>query len=355
MIAYVMDSEVYGIKDMLQFDQYEFKEDIDYAEKSQIVVARKPNIANDDFILCKDGNDVVFVGICDTFDSSDDAEEYRIQMLQKENLFDETIFVENESVIKDTGIEDFIVLAIENNFSESGDVLMDKSYITVSADTHTPIAAKVDSDDGTFNLKTYLGNAKQYYGIYLDYHFSNDGISIVVKKKEEDTLPVDTTVSDISSYKETYEVNVLAKLSVKWKIPDTEGSEGNVTVGAETRREFYLLSDRTISENISHADRAAGIRRSIRIEAETEDEMLQQVYNEFAGNQYNHKIQFDIKKDSQLYDASWMTVGRKCMIKTKSGIRASMITKTESRSDEAVKRIVFGNLKVTLIEKLRGR
>lgn len=354
MIAYILDNQNLKIKDILEFEIHEFREDIDYSDKSSITVAKKPNISDDDFVFCKDENRLVFTGICDTYKSNRNDTEYSISLFQKENLFDRQIFVEQEGLISETGIEDFIVQAIHDNFTASGDSLMDKGYISVSALTHTPVAARVDAEQGVYNLKTYLGNAKQYYGIFVDFDFVGNQLNIKIYKREALEIPIDIEVTDISDYTETYAVSVLARLFVKWKVPDTEDGNGVITVGPLTRRKFFLLADRTITENEDNGNRAAGVSKSLYIETEKEEEMLQQVYNEFASNQYSHKISFSLYRNSKLYPEDRFYVGRKCIIKTKSGIRTSMITKSEIKSTSAMILLTFGNLKITLIEKLRG-
>ena len=276
-------------------------------------------------------------------------------MKQKENLFDRKIFVSNEELISSTGIEDFIVQAITDNFIASEDEMLDKTYISISAATHTPINAKVSAENGVYNLKTYLGNAKQYYGIFLDFAISNKCLVITVRKNEDAEIPIDIEVSDVSDYTETYEVSVLAKLAVRWKIPDIEDSSGNIIVGAVEDRTYYLLSDRTVTEDGTDENRAAGIVSSIYIEAETEEEMRQLVTNQFVSNEYNHKIAFNLNKSSRLYPYKRFYVGRKCRIKTKTGIKTSMVTKFKDISDSGMAGLTFGNLKVTMIEKLRGR
>lgn len=353
MIAYILDNYTLNIKDILEFEEYEFREDMDYSEKSSITVAKKPAINNDDFIFCKDGNENVFVGICVNYTGKSNNSEYDISMQQKEQLFDRSIFVESEELISSVGIEDFIVHAIESNFTDSGDTLMDKNYISVQALTHTPIAAKVEADDGVYNLKTYLGNAKQYYGIFTEFEFEKGHLTINIVNRDETDIPIDAEVSDISDYKETYEVSILARLWVNWKVPDIEDSNGNITVGAVTRRKFYLLENRTISEDMSNVNRVVGIAKSVFIEADTEEEMLQKVRNEFTSNRYNHKITFNLYRNSKLYPAKRFYVGCKCLIKTKTGIRTTMITKLVKSSKTSMTNLTFGNLKITLIEKIR--
>lgn len=354
MLAYILDKSNLRTKDILEFENYNFKEDIDYSDKSSITVARKPDVADDDFVLCKnDDNQIVFTSICETYKSNSKDAEYTISLLQKENLFDRQIFVEHEELISETGIEDFIVQAVQDNFTASGDALMDKKYIVISAVTHTPVAARVDAEQGVYNLKTYLGNVKQYYGIFLDFEILGGVLRISVHKKEEPVIPIDIEVTDISDYDEVYSISVLARLLVNWKIPDKEDVNGNITVGALIRRQYFLLTDRTITENALNANRAAGVSKSIYIEAEKEGEMLQQVYNEFAANQYSHKISFSLNRKSRLYPKDRFYVGRKCTIRTKSGVKTSLITKAEVKDSSAMIHLTFGNLKITLIDKIR--
>lgn len=350
MYAYILDNQNLAVKDVLEFEDYDFQWDIDYDDKSSITVVGKPNIEDDDFVVCKDGNDIIFRGICENCAAASDRETYTISLMQIEQLFARQIFVGDESLISGTGIEDFIAREIQTNFVTSGDELMDKAYINVTVGTHTPIAAKVDTENGIYNLKTYLGNARQYYGICLDFSFLGDRLDIIIRKCGLEQLPIDTEISDIAEYDETYEVAVLAKLIVHWKVPDTEETEGAITT-----RIFYLLADRTITEDGMDSNRAKGVIKSLYIETQEESEMLQQVYNEFAGNTYNHKISFSIRKSSQCYPEPEFSIGRKCLIKTCAGVKASMVTGIAKKSASDLLQITMGNLKVTLIEKLRRR
>lgn len=351
-LAYIMDGRSFRPKDVAEYTDYTFAEDIDYSNKSSITVSKIPNIEKSDFVLCKDGNELVFQGICESYTSSNTETTYKISLLQEENFFDRSILVENEGLISGTGIEDFLVKVIKDNWIASGDPLLDTDKISVTAATHTKVYAKVSStvnvQDGVFNLKTYLGNVKQYYGIYTDFEIKNGSLAITIRKKDEKAILFNTSISDITEYTETYDVDVLAKLIAVWKIPDTEESKG-----AETKRTFFLKSDRTITENASDPNRASGTVESTYIETEEEEEFLQQVRNKFAGNSYNHKIEFSLRRESKLYDEGSLYIGRSCTVKTKTGIKTSLITQTSIGSDSATKEITLGTLPVTMIEKIR--
>lgn len=349
MIAYILDNNTLNIKDILEFEKYSFKEDINYIEKSNIIVSRKPNILNDDLVYCKKGNEIIFIGLCATHKANSDTSEYEIEILQKENLFNRQIFLEEENTIQEKGIEDFIAKCIENNFTNSGDLFLDKNNVFVSAKTHTKSFLKVENENGVFNLKTFLGNIKQYHDIFLDFEIRDKKIYITVYKNEEKETQIDIETSDVSEYKENIEISVLSKLLVRWKIPDTQEK-----IGAVSKRFFYLLNDRSITEDESHKNRIKGIVKSVYIEAEKEEEMKQQVFNEFSSNRYNHKISFHLNRNSKLYPCEKFFVGRKLKIKTKSGVRDSIITKKEVNSESALILLTLGNLKVTLIDKLKG-
>ena len=345
MLAYILSKRNLETKEILEFEEYVFKEDIDYLDKSSITFVKQPNIEDGDFILCKDENKIVFLGICEKVKSESNENDYSITILQKENLFNRFIFAEYEELIANTGIEDFIAKAITDNFISSKDSLLDKSWLKVTALTHTKIAAKVDTEQGVYNLKTYMGNAKQHYHIFTEFKFKNSSLEVTIFKKDDITQLVDIEVSDVYNYKENYDISVLAKLNVKWKKTE-ESKEGVYKV-------FFLLSDRTISEDITNAKRIEGSIRSISITAEKEEEMRQRVVNEFSSNRYNHKVTFNLIRNSQLYPEADFFVGRSCVVKTKSGVKQSMITKRELRNTSALLAITLGNLKVSLTEKIR--
>lgn len=354
LLAYVLDAETLVIRDLLEFETFEFNTDTEFSTKSKIVTARMPVIEHDDFVICKCAGNTVFVGICDNYASDSDSETYTITLRQKECLFDRFIFATNEALIASTGIEDFIAEAITANWVNSGDAMLDRPYITVNAVTHTPVAAKVSTTvkltDGAYNLKTYLGNALEYYGIYVDFDFTVDNqLVISIYKDSQGAASIDVLLSDVSGYEETYAIDALTKLNVRWD--QTDGQD----VIASYYRTYYLLANRTITTDATDPNRAMGSTKAMVIEADTEAEMFQAVANEFSGNSYKHKIAFNLYMDSRLYDYRDFYIGRNTAIKTKSGIRSSLVTAQSITSASRFTSITFGKLKVTLIEKIRGK
>ena len=351
MLAYVLDADDLSVKDLLEFETYEFQTDSEFSDKSTIVTAVMPNIEHDDFVICKCDGATVFVGICDNYASESDQETYKITLRQKECFFDRFVFVKNEFLISANGVEDFIAQTIIDNWIESGDEMLYRTYLTATAMTHTPIAAKVSTTvsltDGAYNLKTYLGNVLEFYHIYVDFDFSVNGrLELLIYKDDSAAADIDVLLTDVSGYTETYSVDALTKLNVQWKLTDEDDSPTNWT--------YYLKANRTITTDGTDPDRAVGSTRSMQIVAETQAEMYQKVVDVFSKNSYAHKINFMLFMDSKLYDYRNYYVGRSANIKTKSGIRSSLVTARAISSESRFVTISFGKLKITLIEKIRG-
>lgn len=235
MILYLLSKDNLSIKAVQTLSSYEFKEDIDFGDSSSIVVADYLQMEDGDYALIKDGEEQVFFGICQEMKPSDTG--YTITLKQKETLFDTTIFNDGEGLIQAAGMEDYIAKAIMDNFIASGDALMDMDYIQVTARTHTKVAARVstivDAENGVYNLKTFLGNARQNYGIFLDFTVSNGAINIDITNRAQTALNIDTKLPEVTDLSETYSIKVLAKLVVKWDTPKEYASEESVQVITE--------------------------------------------------------------------------------------------------------------------------
>ena len=368
MAAYVyyLDKLTAQIKGYTQASTYDIGRDVNFTEKSKIVVPERPEINNDDIVVLRDDTSMVFCGVCDEITTG--KAPYTLTLRQMENLFDRTIFAGNEALIESTGMEDFIVSEIKTNFISSGDSMIDKPYISVSAKTHTKITVTVssivDADHGIYNLRTFLGNVLEKYGIRLIFTISNGRVVIEVRKISDPTLYLDTTFSDIVDLEETYKVDVLAKLNVKWGIPDDSDSyvdEDNETlyVGNEIADivylTFYLQQDRTITTNKDSATRVDGTVKNIYIETEDEDDVIEQVMNEFISNSYEHSMTFYMSKESKVYPPGDIYIGRSVSIRSKHTglITSSIVTKVLEKDKDLMRTITIGKLPITLIEKIR--
>lgn len=342
MLCYFISKKDFSISNIVAINSYSVEHDIDCGGKTKIIIAESPKASNKDFVVLKDGKDVKFVGIIENPDNVQGENMHTIPCLEIEQIFDRKIFLSDADLLKTTGIEDFIAKTIETYFSNSGDSFVDMPYITCKALTHTKVNSKPPVDDGVYNFKTYIGNIKQQYGIFLDFEFTKTNLNITIHKKEQSAMQIDTTITDVDYCKETYEVEALSKLNVKWL---------NTLTQEETLRYFYLHTDRTISEVDER--RVDGNVSSLYIAVETEEEMIETVTDEFRSNSYSHLIEADIFANSKIYPAQDLYVGRKVKIKTIAGIKESIITGRTISDESDVISIKFGNLKVTLTDKLK--
>lgn len=343
MLCYFISKKDFTILKCVEINSYSAAHNLDLGGKTKIVIAENPNAADEDFVILKEGKETKFQGIIEKIDNADGEKKYTISCLEIEQIFSREILLTDTSIIKATGIEDFVAKTIKTYFSESGDDFIDMSYIECNVLTHTKISAKPSSDNGIYNFKTYLGNIKQQYGIFIDFAFTKEKLIISIYKKEQSATQIDTTTTDIISCKETYKIKVLSKLSVLWR---------NTLTQAETMRYFYLHSDRTVSEVAE--DRIDGTIKTIVIEAETEEEMIQEAKNEFKSNSYSHSIEAEIVANSKLYPKEELYVGHEVTIKTAAaGIQKSIISEVSFADNANTISVKFGILKVSLTDKLK--
>ena len=343
MLCYFISKKDFSVLNCIEVNSYSTSHNLDCSGKTKIVIAGNPNASDEDFVVLKDGKNVKFTGIIDNIDHENGERKYTVSCLEIEQVFNRKILLSNHDIIRNTGIEDFVAKTIKTYFSESGDAFIDMSYINVNVLTHTKINAKPATEENIYNFKTYLGNIKEQYGIFLDFEFTKSNLNISVYKKAQNPMQIDTTISDITSCKETYKIKVLSKLNVVYVDKETQ---------AETMRYFYLHSDRSVSE--IDKDRIDGTITTVRIEAETEEEMIQEARNEFKSNSYSHSIEADIITGSKLYPVNELYVGHEVMIKTASaGIKESIISEISHSDADNIISVKFGILKVSLTDKLK--
>ena len=342
MLCYFISKKDFKITNCTEVNSYTITQDLDLGGKSKIVIADSPNASKEDFVILKDWKEIIFAGIVESIDNYQGEKLHTVNCMEIERIFDRKIFLSDTEIIKGSGIEDFVIHTIKKYFSHTGDAFIDMPYMTCAALTHTKISSKPDADDGVYNFKTYLGNIKEKYGIFLDFEFTKTKLNIFVRKKEQTAMQIDTMITDIDSCKETYEIKALTKLNVLWK---------NLLENTEEVRTFYLNTNREISE--INANRVEGTTSSLFVEFETEDEMLQAVYDEFKSNSYSHLIEADIYANSKLYPKNELYVGHEVKIKTSAGVKESIISGISYADDSNAISVKFGNLKVTLTDKLK--
>lgn len=342
MLCYFIAKKDFRVLNCVEVNSYLIEHNLEYGGKSKIVIAADPKAENEDFVVLKDGKETTFAGIIENIENVQGEKMHSISCLEIERIFDRKIFLTDADLIASAGLEDFICKNIKTYFSATGDSFVDLNYIVCNVLTHTKAGSKPQTDENVYNFKTYLGNIKEQYGIFLDFEFTKTNLIINIHKKNQTALNIDTMLTDVDTCQETYEIKALTKLSVLWD---------DLTNGTQQMRHFYLHTNRSVSEE--DKNRVDGKISSIYLATETEEEMLEAVTNEFRSNSYSHLIEADIFAYSKIYPLEELYAGHKVTIKTSAGIKESIISGISFSNDSDVVSVKFGNLKVTLTDKLK--
>ena len=350
-IAYIIDCRTLKIKDIQKVADYTIATDDETNESSSITLAKKFNGEEKDYILLKQGYSE-FIGILKDLEEVKNDSEYTVTAEDISNIFDEKIILSNENVIKETGIEDFIKLTIENYFCSSYDTVSNLDYIEVIAKSHTKLQKSVDVDDsGLYNFHTFITNCKQNYDIEMKYKIENQKLIITIEKKEETRKFIDCTVADIIDYKKVYGQLITAKVEVFC----TDISKIEVYCLTSERNvvhAFTLNSSSEILEDFKIDDRVIGSTERITIE--NSDEAYQNAVDKFKGNDYNYLIQFSLSRFSKLMNVNDIVTGTPVNIKTKENIIVNgyITAKTEKKNSNIVE-FKAGKIRRTLRQQLK--
>lgn len=355
MNANIIDGRSYTIKQVVQYEEYSFRWDINYSSTSSITIIGEPQVEDGDYIIAFDAaGRTAFQGICSGIQQAEGGI-YQIQMRQIECLFNRQIILQNETLAQTSGIEAFIVQTIEDNFSASGDAVLDLGYLQpVAGGDTTPYEKRIPTEDGIYNLATLLGNLKEKDGLFTRFSFDPGQLTVYVEHPAMPEYNLNLTgVSDVFEVAEDYSIDVLARLNVRWKIPDND-QEGYI--GATTFPAFFFRSDGSVTIDQSDANRVTGQIDATYIEEDLYQGLRDTVTEHFRNaNSYNHQIHAKIYSKSRAYPWGDLFVGRTVGIRARKRNLRSIITEMEKNSSEAWYSITFGMLPVYLTDKIARR
>lgn len=339
-IAYFLDQNTFEISDIIQIQDYQVNLDEETNAKTIFTILKKPKAKDKDFVFIIENGKTKFQGIIEAPTNENGDSVYNINAKYITNLFDRKLIAKNENIISEQGIEDFIAYTIENEFLNSADTLLNIGYIDLEVLTHTKRKFTIKNENGIYNFHTFINNCTQNYGIVYDFEIVNKRLKITIRNiEEEETQLIDTKVSDISSYKEIFKTNVVAKVTV---------------VCPQNTYEYFLLNDRTVSSDINAENRAVG---DIEVIYEEEPENAQEAaLNIFRSNSYSHLIEFNINKNSKLYDVSKFKIGSLVRIKNKTGdVIDTYISAITINKDNPIYSFKTGNIRINFLDKLKQR
>ena len=335
-VVYFLAQEDLDIKDVIEFENYEYNIDEETNAKTTFNIYRKNNVKNGDIVVLKRKDDIDYIGIVEDATNEDGKNSQLTTLKYISNIFDRKVILTNENIMHETGVEDFIARTIYDYFTNSDDSLLNINWLDVEVLTHTPIQKAIDNDNGIYNFHTFVTNCSQNYNIILDFKLQNNfTIKLSIYKQEQDEKLVDVTTSDISSYTEVYEADVITKVIVKT---------------ANNTFTYYLKSNRTVTDDINDPDRARG--KIEVVYTENNEDAYQTALDVFKGNSYKHYISFRVRRNSELFDVKNFKIGTPISVRTDNNIiLETYISAILDNGGEFIT-ITCGNMRINFIDKI---
>lgn len=334
-LVYFLDKTDLEIKDVIEFEEYEYVIDEETNKKTIFNVMKEINAKNEDIVILQRNGKIDYIGEIEDIENSDGELKRKITLKYISNIFDRKIILSNENLIKEKGIEDFIEQEIYSNFTNSDDTLLNIKWLDVEVRTHTKIKKSVKNENGIYNFHTFITNCNQNYNIILDFSYENRRIKLSIYKQDSETQLIDTTIPDISNYVEKFETSVIAKVVVK--------TDSDVQT-------WYLLSDRSTTQDKNNINRAVG-DIEVLYTAKSED-AKQTALDKFKSNTYNHYISFKINRNSKLFDVDKLKIGTPLSVRTNNNIILDTYVSAIFDTGNNFVSVTCGNMRVEFIDKL---
>lgn len=334
-LVYFLDKSDLEIKDYIEFEDYEYVIDEETNQNTIFNVMKKVNAENGDIVILQRDGKTDYIGKIQDIENEDGELRRKITLKYISNIFDRKIIVENEKIISSVGIEDFIAKEIYDNFTNSEDNLLNIKWLDVEIKTHTKITKSINAENGIYNFHTFVTNCTQNYNIVLEFVYENQRIKLKIYKQDSNVQLIDTTIADISNYVEKFETNIIAKVVVKT----------NTDI-----QKWYLLSDRTTTQNKDDKNRAVGEIETLY--TQKSEDAKQTALDKFKSNTYNHYISFKIYRYSKLFDVEKLKIGTPLSVRTNNNIILNTyISAINDKGDNFIN-ITCGNMRIKFIDKI---
>lgn len=329
VFMWIFDYKDFSVKDIIEIADYEINIDEETNANSIIKVLKKTIAKSRDIVAIKKNNEVIYWGQIEEIQNENGKQLYEYIIKYITNIFNQNIKLQNEELIKTTGIENFIARAITDNFIASADTFINKEYIQLDIKTHTIKQTTVSNvQDGIYNLHTWLTNCTQNYDIVYGFSIVDKKLVITIENKFYDKELIDVKAQAISNYTEVFETDIVSKVTVLTSSDDYV---------------LYLLNDRTTTTDMTNENRADG--KAEIVYTEKYEDAPQKALDVMKTNSYNHNITFN------MYD-KYMKVGTPIAIKTKESLILNTYISAIKITQKKFYEYTCGNIRIKFIDKL---
>ena len=336
VFMWIFDFYNFSVKDIVEVANREINIDEETNSNTIINVLKKTTARAKDIVAIKNNNEVVYWGKIDNIQNTDGQALYQYTIKYITNLFNQNIILENENLIKTTGVEDFIADAITNNFIDNEDTFVNLDYLQIIIKTHTKKQTSVTNvENGIYNLHTWMTNCTQSYDIVYGFSIINKKLVMTIEVKEAEKELIDVNAQAISNYVEVFETDVVSKVVVLFDKVNNADQKGRYTL--------YLLNDRTTTTDKNNVNRADG--KTETVYTTNSEDAPQKALDTMKANAYNHNITFD-------YYDRFIPVGTPIAIKTKESLIYDTYISAVVITERKFIKYTCGNIRVNFIDKL---
>lgn len=336
VFMWIFDYYTFEVKDIIEITDYEINIDEETNANSIIRILKKTTANHNDIIAVKNNNQIMYWGIIDEINNENGEQVYEYVIRYITNLFDREIRLQNENVIRITGIEDFIEQTINNEYISNTDTFINLPWLQLNVVTHTPKQTSVTNvENEIYNLHTWLTNCTQNFNIVYSFSISNNKLVMTIENKVMNKELIDINAQPVSNYMEVFETDVVSKVTVLYSKRNGTDNSGQYTL--------YLLNDRTTTTDMTNPNRAEG--KITTVYTENYEDANQEALNVMKTNSYNHNITFN------MYD-KYINVGTPIAIKTKESIIYDSYISAIKITPKRFYEYICGNIRVKFIDKL---
>ena len=336
VFMWIFDYKDFSVKDIVEISNYEINIDEETNSNTIINVLKKTTAKARDLVAIKKNNEVIYWGTINNIQNTDGQKLYEYTIKYITNLFNQNIVLQNENLIKTTGVEDFIENAIENNFTNNTDTFVNISYLEINVKTHTKKQTTVSNvNNNIYNLHTWMTNCTQSYDIVYSFSIVNKKLVMTIEVKEAEKELIDVNAQAISNYVEVFDTDVVSKVTVLYDKVNEEDQKGQYTL--------YLLNDRTTTTDKNNANRAEGKIETVY--TQNYEDAQQIALDTMKANAYNHNITFS-------YYDRFIPVGTPIAIKTKESLIFDTYISAIKITQNKFYEYTCGNIRINFIDKL---
>lgn len=317
MQAFIKDSKTFETTSINLVLDYELKYSI-YDTVSSVTIPTPANLPQVGDIIYLDGNG--FFGVIKNV--SLDYGKTELDVNQIMTLLGRDMFYQSSTF---TYLEDYIVELITDNYTNCSDSFYALPYLTATAVTHTSSQMLPDLENNIYSVKSYASKMRRLYNIFCTWGISRTQLTLTVAQQIKTVKNVDFSNPNYVLTEQDFSTKSVSKIT-------TFCEENSQT------QTWILLNDGSIVNTLQTTDRVNG--EWVPLVVQTAAEVNDAVKDEFAKNEYSHKIEFQAPKSTgfNLYD--------KLNIKLNNSIFSSYVSSVTYKKNSDIIDVQCGELQM---------